>query len=168
MSQTPPLEKFLKSLAVMYFLEDLIFFTSHWLLHRPFLYKHVHKIHHEYNTTVAIAGMHFHVAEFVLANIAPTKIYLTAVALLFGPLHVNTVVIWSILRTLDAYNGHCGYSFSWCPIQILPFCAHEDFHDFHHSHNCGNFSSQLRIWDIVFGTNSNFNKHKQKLKAKLA
>lgn len=79
---------------------------------------------------------------------------------MFGPVHINTIAIWLILRIYDAYNGHSGYMFSWTPIQILPFCTYEDFHDFHHSHNCGNFSSQLRIWDILFGTNQRFKEYK--------
>lgn len=82
--------------------------------------------------------------------------------ILFGPVHVTTAIIWIILRMYDAENGHSGYIFSWTPIQVLPFCANDDFHDFHHSHNCGNFSSQLRIWDIFFGTNRNFKDYKQK------
>jgi sterol desaturase/sphingolipid hydroxylase (fatty acid hydroxylase superfamily) len=43
----------------MLIFEDIIFFSSHWLLHQPFLYK-FHKVHHEYTTTVSIAGLHSH------------------------------------------------------------------------------------------------------------
>lgn len=84
--------------------------------------------------------------------------------MLCGPVHVSTAVIWTALRIYDAYNGHCGYMFSWTPIQVLPFCANDDFHDFHHSHNVGNFSSQLRIWDIICGTSRNYKTYKNKQK----
>ena len=35
-----------KYLIVWHIMEDLFFFSTHWLLHTPFLYKNVHKIHH--------------------------------------------------------------------------------------------------------------------------
>lgn len=43
---------------LMMLMEDLVFFTTHYALHQPFLYKY-HKIHHEYTTSVSIAGLHF-------------------------------------------------------------------------------------------------------------
>lgn len=39
--------------------EDLMFYISHRLLHTSMLYK-IHKIHHEYTTTVSIAAIHSH------------------------------------------------------------------------------------------------------------
>lgn len=79
---------------------------------------------------------------------------------LFGPVHITTIVIWMMLRMFDAYNAHSGYSFSWAPVQLLLFCTNDDFHDFHHSHNCGNYSAIFRIWDILFGTTVAFRNHK--------
>lgn len=82
--------------------------------------------------------------------------------MLYAPMHISTILIWGILRMWDANQGHCGYVFSWAPLQLVPFCANDDFHDFHHSHNCGNFASQLRIWDTLFGTNKAFRDYKAK------
>jgi len=36
--------------------EDLTFSFSHRLLHTPFLYKHIHKIHHKHKVTIGIAS----------------------------------------------------------------------------------------------------------------
>jgi sterol desaturase/sphingolipid hydroxylase (fatty acid hydroxylase superfamily) len=67
-----------------------------------------------------------------------------------------------ILRIYDGYNGHSGYNFSWTPLQLLPFCTNDDFHDFHHSHNCGNYGSQFRFLDTIFNTNKPFRDFKRK------
>jgi sterol desaturase/sphingolipid hydroxylase (fatty acid hydroxylase superfamily) len=151
-------------MVIMHILEDLFFFTSHWLLHQPFLYKY-HKIHHEYTTTVTTAGLYSHLVEFLIANSIPAGIYMK-VASLYAPFHVSTAVIWLVLRLWDAHNGHSGYVFSWTPLQLLPFCANDDYHDFHHSHNCGNYTSQFRYLDTIFGTNRKFKEYKKTLKAK--
>ena len=142
----------------MTLIEDFTFFTFHYLMHQPILYP-FHKVHHEYSTTVSIAGLHFHVIEFLLIQSLSTMINFK-ITMLFGPLHLSTVIIFVVLRIYDANNGHCGYNFSWTPLQILPFCANDEFHDFHHSRNSGNYGSQLRIWDSTFGTNREFRKHK--------
>lgn len=160
----PTMIQLLPQLVIMHILEDLMFFSAHWLLHQPFLYK-FHKIHHEYTTTVSIAGLHSHIVEFLLSNSIPVAIYMKLTSL-YAPIHISTAIIWVILRTWDAYNGHSGYIFPWSPLQLLPFCAYDDFHDFHHSHNCGNYSSQFRYLDTIFGTIKPFKAYKKALKAK--
>lgn len=145
---------------IMILIEDFVFFTTHYALHKPSLYKY-HKIHHEYTTSISLAGLHFHYIEFFftqsLSNLACMKL-----ASLVGPFHLSTFVIWVIFRVFDAFNGHSGYSFSWTPIQILPFCTNDEFHDFHHTQNCGNYGSQFRFWDTVFDTNREFREYKKK------
>jgi sterol desaturase/sphingolipid hydroxylase (fatty acid hydroxylase superfamily) len=61
MDKTPGATEMFKYILMFHVLEDFFFFTTHALLHTEFLYKHVHKIHHEYNTTVSLAGLHFHI-----------------------------------------------------------------------------------------------------------
>jgi len=85
-------------------------------------------------------------------------------AMLFGPLHINTLVFWYIFRMWDAHSGHCGYIFPWTPLQLLPFCTQDEFHDFHHTRNFGNYGSHFRFWDSLFGTNKAFREYKQKQK----
>ena len=84
------------------------------------------------------------------------------VALLVGPFNISTFVIWLIFRMWDAYNGHCGYVFSWAPIQLLPFVTNDEFHDFHHTQNSGNYGSHFRFWDSLFNTNKVFRDFKSK------
>jgi sterol desaturase/sphingolipid hydroxylase (fatty acid hydroxylase superfamily) len=38
------------------------------------------------------------------------------------------------------------------------------YHDFHHTHNVGNYSSFFQIWDTIFGTNKSYFKYLEKVK----
>lgn len=168
MNATPSIWIMLQSIAVMLVLDDLFSFITHGLFHIGPLYTYFHKLHHEYNTTVAIASLHTHIVEALAAGGLSTKVYIMVTAYLFGPIHFSTIIIWNLLRLYEGYASHSGYMFSWNPSQIIPFCANDGYHDFHHSHNCGNYGAQLRIWDIVCGTSKPFNEFKKKLNAKLA
>lgn len=37
-----------------------------------------------------------------------------------------------------------------------------EYHNFHHSHNIGNYSSFFTYWDSIFGTNKAYFEHKAK------
>lgn len=149
---------------LMMLAEDFFFFSTHYALHQPYLYP-FHKIHHEYTNTVSLAGLHFHPLEFFITQSIST-LFSIKLASLVGPMNISTLVIWLIFRMLDAFYGHCGYNFSWTPLQLLPFTTYDDFHDFHHSSNSGNYGSHFRFWDSLFGTMNTFRKYKRGLKAK--
>jgi sterol desaturase/sphingolipid hydroxylase (fatty acid hydroxylase superfamily) len=140
--------------------EDFYFFWSHWAFHHPLLYR-FHKVHHEYTITVSTAGFHFHLFEAFVTQQINAGIYMKA-AMAYAPIHVNTLIYWYIFRTWDAYNGHCGYVFPWSPLQLIPFCTNDDYHDFHHTQNYGNYGSLFRFWDILFGFTKPFREHKRK------
>ena len=40
-----------------------------------------------------------------------------------------------------AFVTDSGFEFPWSPFRLLPFSASATYHDYHHSHNRGNFSS---------------------------
>ena len=46
--------------------EDLGFHIFHRILHRPSIYPYIHKIHHEYKVSVAIASQYMHPIEFLI------------------------------------------------------------------------------------------------------
>ena len=54
--------------------EDSVFYFAHRLLHTPFLYRHIHSLHHEYKTTVGIAAEYTHPIEYLLGVIIPSVI----------------------------------------------------------------------------------------------
>lgn len=56
-------------------------------------------------------------------------------------MHIATLQLWLMLRIGETIDGHCGYEFSWSPFRLLPFSNSAESHNYHHSHNVGNYGS---------------------------
>ena len=120
-------------------IDDTMFYWGHRLLHHKRIYKHIHKLHHSFYQPVGVASLYSHPIEVILTNTIP---FMTG-PILVGA-HMSTTWMWLILRICETVDGHCGYDFSWSPYRLLPFSGDSAHHDFHHSHNKGNFGSFVR------------------------
>lgn len=145
--------------------ENITFYFSHSLLHKPFFYKRIHKIHHENRVTISLSAIHTHPLEYLLGNAVPATL---GCIILGKRMHITSYLAWGIWRGYEALYGHSGYAFTWNPFRILPFHSDGREHAFHHSENSGNYSSSANVWDLVYGTNSAFNKQVKELKEKAA
>jgi len=136
--------------------EDTAFYFIHRLMHHPTLYKYVHKMHHEYKTTVSISAEYSHPLEYAFGVMLPSAVG----ANILGPrMHLFTLFSFVFMRTCEGIDAHCGYDFSWSPYRILPFSGGAFYHDFHHTHNVGNYGDFFCLWDTVLGTNLDFHKY---------
>jgi sterol desaturase/sphingolipid hydroxylase (fatty acid hydroxylase superfamily) len=148
-------------LAAASVVEDAMFYWTHRTLHRPGLYPHIHKVHHEYHHPIALSSEHAHPVEFFLGNLVPV---------IAGPIllrsHVFTTWMWILVRIAVSIDEHCGYTFPWSPVRLLPFGATTDGHDFHHAHNKDAiFASQYVWWDALCGTDRGFHEWRGKAAA---
>ncbi len=132
-------------LVFFIFLDDFLYYWMHRAMHLPWLYKHVHIVHHRPTTPCAIAGNYFHPAEFI----ATTSLVLVGPTLVGA--HVVTVWIWVVFRQLEAADGHCGYDIPWNPTRFFPFYHGPAYHDFHHKRFFGNYAGFLSYADRFFG-----------------
>ena len=57
------------------------------------------------------------------------------------------------MRIGETIDGHSGYEFSWSPFRLLPFSSSAESHNYHHSHNDGNYGSFFILWDTIMGSN---------------
>lgn len=142
-----------------------MFYIAHYTLHLPLFYKRFHKIHHKYSVTFSPVGMDFNIPDFLLENSIPWTIYMK-IASFYAPVHITTALSWAFLKILNNHDQHSGYAWPWSPQQLVPFCSYDDYHDFHHSHNVGNFSAQIRIYDVIFGTDKAYKEYKKSLREK--
>lgn len=135
-------------LLVFILIEDTLFYWSHRLLHSvPFLYAHVHKVHHRFTHTVSIAATATHPLEYALSNVVP----FVAGPTLLGA-HCATLYVWIIFRVGETVFHHSGYDFPGTLWSLLPGQGSALEHDLHHSANTGNYGSMFVLWDTLCGT----------------
>jgi len=147
-------------LAYMLILDSL-FYWAHRMLHHRRIYKYIHKQHHEFFISNGIATEYAHPVEEIVANAFPTVIG----PILFGA-HVYEYQLWLIFRLWETVDAHSGYHVPWSPWRILPSIqGGPDRHDFHHSHNVGNYGAFFVFWDRLCGTDKAYIEWQKKQQA---
>jgi len=115
----PSFQRVVLDLFVCILVDEIGFYYSHRLVHYKFLYKWIHKQHHEWTAPISITATYCHPIEHLLSNLLPVA---------GGPMimrsHPSVMWIWFLLATLTTLNNHSGYH--------LPFSHSSEFHDFHH------------------------------------
>ncbi|XP_071951503.1 fatty acid hydroxylase domain-containing protein 2-like [Antedon mediterranea] len=145
--ELPTFSWVLVELAVFLIVEEIGFYYSHRLLHHPLIYKHVHKLHHEWTSPIGLTAIYAHPVEHIVSSLLPSSL---------GPIimgsHIATIWMWFIMVISSAVNAHCGYH--------LPFFPSPEAHDFHHLKFTNCFGT-LGILDRLHGTDVLFRKSKQ-------
>jgi len=121
--------------VTVFWAADVYIYFEHRLMHTPFFYKTVHKIHHTYHVPTAFAGFANHPLEAALFT--------------FGSLWIQLfVAIHPLSHGLFGLFG-----------AVYTILSHDDrsFHDsgFHYQHHFNpnkNFGGFTPIWDNMFKT----------------
>lgn len=128
-------------------IEEIGFYYGHRLLHHPKLYKHFHKIHHEWTAPSGIISAYCHPVEQVLSNLFPVWL---------GPMvmgsHMSVVWIWYVIAVLNTTVSHCGYHF--------PVLQSPEAHDYHHL-KFNQMFGVMGVLDRLHGTDELFRRSKQ-------
>lgn len=149
-SEWPAPSTMLFQFTVIIVMEDLLSYHMHRLFHTQGLYW-IHKQHHEYYTTVALATTYTHPLDVMFSNTMPLYAGYRLLTF-FMDVHVVMIGIWFMFRLWETCEIHCGYNWSWAQLSFLPGKNPPQHHDFHHSMNVGSYSSMFCFWDWVMGT----------------
>ncbi len=118
------------------------FYVSHRFLHRSWWMKHVHRVHHEFRTTSAIASIYAHPFEFVFANFLTLGLGVVLVA----P-SLPVIYLWTALSVHTVVAHHSGYAVPW-----LSWSVHHDWHHYRYKECFGT----LGLLDRILGTDPEF------------
>eukprot|EP00039_Didymoeca_costata_P016828 m.306817 g.306817 ORF g.306817 m.306817 type:complete len:275 (+) comp16457_c0_seq16:240-1064(+) len=141
--------------------DDTWFYWGHRLLHTKWLYRAIHKKHHKFTQPVGISTVFANPIEDIFANTLSTVLG----ALL---LKSHVVILWMsmVLKIWQSVDAHSGYDlpFPLSPFSTLYGMDCSPAHNFHHSHNIGNYGGYFTFWDHVCGTNKAYQAFLEKKK----
>ena len=164
----PPWWKMAYQIAIFFVMEDTWHYWNHRLMHESkFLYKNIHKIHHQYSAPFGLAAEYASPIEVMMLGLGTVGSPILYCALT-GDLHILTVYLWIVGRLFQAIDAHSGYEFPWSLHHFLPFWAGADHHDTHHEKFIGNYASSFRWWDYIMCTETGTEAFRKKRSAQNA
>lgn len=141
--------------VVAFFLHiDIMAYTSHRIMHRPFLYRNIHKIHHKFIAVSPMTALSMHWIDYL------TQVTLTYTYLWIIPTHINVAIINLLYVFVFNVINHSGIKIGshlyWEPTT--------QYHDDHHKYFHVNYGQSLILWDWMCGTlrthRGNYNENK--------
>lgn len=140
---------FFLSIFLMLVIDDTYFYWTHRLLHHPFFFRRVHKVHHYSIDPNPFTTYSFHPLE---AAILFTGYRLTPSII---PVHSVAVDIWLLLTLLNAIAIHLGYEIypHWfTKSKLTNWKCPSTHHNMHHEKVKGNYALIFCWWDKWMNT----------------
>lgn len=137
------------SLLVMMIIHDTYFYWTHRLLHLPWFYKNLHKVHHSAPNPSPWAAFCFHPVEAFLESL-----YMPIIAFTI-PCHIGVVFFFLMLMTVLGVVNHLGYELYpqvFLKNRFLKTIISATNHSVHHRFNKFNYALYFTWWDDIVGT----------------
>ncbi|KAL4884244.1 fatty acid hydroxylase superfamily-domain-containing protein [Aspergillus karnatakaensis] len=133
----PNLPELIRDFILCVLLREVLFYYSHRLLHQPYFYTRIHKLHHRFTAPIALAAQYAHPLEQIFANALP-------ISLPPKLLGSHIVTFWTFLayELFMTATVHSGYDF---------FAGEARMHDLHHEKFNLNYGS-IGLCDWIHGT----------------
>lgn len=139
------------SLLVSMLLHETYYYWLHRWMHKPAIFRIVHKVHHDSNITSPWTAFSFHPLEGILQAI------FLPILIMVLPLHPYVIIIQLTLMTFSSVINHLD-------IEIYPEKFHRHFigrwligathHSLHHKQFKFNFGLYFTFWDKIKKTES--------------
>ncbi|RYZ97545.1 MAG: fatty acid hydroxylase family protein [Sphingobacteriaceae bacterium] len=140
----------LTDFALLFLLMDLAMYVFHFLIHRyNFIYRHIHKFHHQYENPIPIDLFVLHPLETVSFG----TLWLITISLL----HFNfyAIAAYLVANVIFGTIGHLGFEplpEKFTNNKLIRYIGTSTFHHRHHLDVKHNFGFYTSIWDRIFNT----------------
>ncbi len=139
------------SALLFLFLHDTYYYWLHRWMHRPSIYKHIHRQHHDSIATSVWTSFSFDVPESVLQAIfLPIMIFIL-------PMHYSVVLFLLMFMTFSATINHLDieiYPKNFNKHPIGKWFIGATHHSLHHSEFITNYGLYFTFWDHWMKTES--------------
>lgn len=137
------------SIFLYLFIHDTYFYWTHRWMHRPKVFRVLHKVHHDSRQPTPWAAFSFHPYESIIgAIVVPLLAFLI-------PIHVGAVLFILMVMTICSVLNHTGFEIypdSWLRSFFGRHFISAAHHNIHHQKYTANFALYFRFWDKVMGT----------------
>lgn len=136
---------FVASIALMALIHDSYYYWAHRWMHHPKVFRHVHRLHHEFHNPTPFASYAFHPWEAIVevAWVAPVAFLV--------PVHPAAFAVYVVILTVLNVISHLGYEFY--PASVARWFITSTHHNLHHTRAKGHFMLYFNFWDRLLGTN---------------
>lgn len=141
--------RILSDFVVLFFAMDLLMFVFHIGIHKTFLYKAVHQLHHEAIDPKPIDLFVLHPVE----TMGFGSLWLLLLVVL--PFNMYAVIIYLVVNVVFGVAGHLGMEPLPEKVRQWPVIRYLGTSTFHHNHHQDvsyNFGFYTSIWDRLFKT----------------
>lgn len=142
---TYSLGRFLLDMVLLTLWNEIHFYFSHALLHKPWFYRKVHRLHHLSVVPTPFSTYSFHWGEALLLS----SVMILYMAVL--PLSMGAILVFPVLSLFMNNIGHMNYA-------VFPRLALDNLfsscrrHTLHHTHLKGNYGFAFPWFDEAFRT----------------
>lgn len=126
-------------------LMDLFMYIFHYLAHIPFIYKILHRKHHEHTSTNFLSLFVLHPFETLGFGLMMISLFS------FYDFSILSIVLYLTINLIWGTIGHLNREFFPSSFDLF-FVGTTKFHNQHHLYENKNFGFYTSIWDRIFGT----------------
>lgn len=141
--------KIIPDFLVLFLAMDLLMFIFHIAIHKTFLYKALHRLHHEFVDPKPIDLFVLHPVEAISFG------GLWLLLLVVYPFNMHAILVYLTINVVFGLAGHLGVEPVPAKVRDLPVIKYLGTSTFHHNHHQDiryNFGFYTSIWDRLFRT----------------
>lgn len=140
---------FLIHVIIIFFIMDLLMFLFHYLIHKTFLYKLIHGLHHQAIDPKPIDLFILHPIETLAFG------FLWLLILCLFTFNIYAIIIYLIFNVIFGLIAHLGIevkSYTVSNSRWLAYLGTSSFHHQHHQNGQCNYGFYTNIWDRILRT----------------